>query len=118
MGGFSFSGLPSVGIDWTGVIDRGLDILTTAVSGSRGRAPTLSPGGGVFGPLGGILGQGSLQNQLPSELRGGGGGRRRMNVLNPKALRRSMRRVQGFAKFAKKTISFTRRVKMKKRTRR
>jgi hypothetical protein len=43
---------------------------------------------------------------------------RRMNVLNPRALRRSMRRVQGFAKFARKTISFTSRVKMRKRGRR
>ena len=39
---------------------------------------------------------------------------RRMNVANPRALRRSMRRVQGFEKLAKRTISFTRRVKMKK----
>lgn len=47
----------------------------------------------------------------------GGRRRRRMNVLNPRALRRSMRRVQGFAKFATKTISFTKRVRMKKRRR-
>lgn len=40
--------------------------------------------------------------------------RRRMNVLNSKALRRSMRRVTGFAHFARKTISFTHRVKMKR----
>ena len=40
---------------------------------------------------------------------------RRMNVANPRALRRSMRRVQGFEKLAKRTIQFTRRVKMKKR---
>jgi len=40
---------------------------------------------------------------------------RRMNVANPRALRRSMRRVQGFEKLARRTISFTRRVKMKKR---
>lgn len=39
---------------------------------------------------------------------------RRMNVANPRALRRSMRRVQGFEKLARRTISFTRRVKMKK----
>lgn len=45
----------------------------------------------------------------------GGRRRRRMNPLNPKALRRSMSRVQAFAKFAKKTISFTKTVKMKKR---
>lgn len=43
--------------------------------------------------------------------------RRRMNVANVKALRRAMRRVQGFAKLASRTISFTRRVKMKKRRR-
>lgn len=39
---------------------------------------------------------------------------RRMNVANPRALRKAMRRVQGFEKLAKRTISFTRRVKMKK----
>lgn len=43
--------------------------------------------------------------------------RRRMNVLNPRALRRSMRRVYGFAHFAKRTITFTHRVRMKKRGR-
>jgi len=40
---------------------------------------------------------------------------RRMNIANPRALRRAMRRVQGFEKLAKRTIQFTRRVKMKKR---
>jgi len=39
---------------------------------------------------------------------------RRMNVCNPRALRKAMRRVQGFEKLAKRTIQFTRRVKMKK----
>lgn len=39
---------------------------------------------------------------------------RRMNVANPRALRKAMRRVQGFEKLAKRTISFTRRVKMKR----
>jgi len=42
---------------------------------------------------------------------------RRMNPLNPRALRRSMRRVQSFARFAKKTIQFTHHVKMKKHRR-
>lgn len=32
---------------------------------------------------------------------------RRMNVLNPRALNRSIRRVKGFAKFAKRVGSFT-----------
>ncbi|MEE8609039.1 MAG: hypothetical protein V3S55_15655 [Nitrospiraceae bacterium] len=39
---------------------------------------------------------------------------RRMNIANPRALRRGMRRVSGFEKLAKRTISFTRRVKLKK----
>lgn len=39
---------------------------------------------------------------------------RRMNIANPRALRKAMRRVSGFEKLAKRTISFTRRVKMKK----
>jgi hypothetical protein len=40
--------------------------------------------------------------------------RPRMNVCNPRALRRSMRRVTGFAGVARQAISFTRRVKMRK----
>ncbi len=40
---------------------------------------------------------------------------RRMNIANPRALRRAMRRVQGFEKLAKRTITFTRRTRMKKR---
>lgn len=38
---------------------------------------------------------------------------RRMNTANPRALRRAMRRVQGFEKMAKRTITFTKRVRMK-----
>lgn len=51
----------------------------------------------------------------------GGGGRkryRRMNVLNPRALRRSMRRVKGFARFAHDTMSFTKTHRLKTRRRR
>jgi hypothetical protein len=40
--------------------------------------------------------------------------RRTMRVTNVKALRRAMRRVQGFAKLAHRTISFTKRVHMKR----
>lgn len=40
-----------------------------------------------------------------------------MNPTNPRALGRAMRRVNGFASIAKRTISFTKRVKMKKRRR-
>lgn len=41
---------------------------------------------------------------------------RRMNIANPRALRRAMRRVSGFEKLAKRTISFTKRTRIKKRT--
>jgi len=39
---------------------------------------------------------------------------RRTNVANPRALRRAIRRVQGFEKLAKRTMSVTRRVRLKK----
>ncbi len=42
----------------------------------------------------------------------------RMRVTNVRALRRAMRRVTGFAKIARQTISFTHRVKMKHHRRR
>ncbi len=45
------------------------------------------------------------------------GHRRTMRVTNVKALRRAMRRVQGFAKLAHRTISFTTRIKMKRHRR-
>jgi len=38
---------------------------------------------------------------------------RRMNVLNPRALRRSMRRVTGFSNFAKETMSFSKTHRLK-----
>jgi len=38
---------------------------------------------------------------------------RRMNIANPRALRRSLRRVKGFEKLARKTIVMTRRVRAK-----
>jgi len=111
------------------------------VPGSIGGALTM-PGGMSFGlgytPGATVPGQGRLPpftatgaGVLPGGGRGGqlipsgyhyakdGSGRlvrnRRMNVANPRALRRSMRRVQGFEKLARRTITFTRRVKMKKR---
>ena len=40
---------------------------------------------------------------------------RRMNVANPKALRRSLRRVQGFEKLVRRTFTISGQVKVKKR---
>lgn len=82
----------------------------------RGRLPPFTAVGPGVLPAGGRGGP-----MLPSgyHFAKDGSGRivrnRRMNVANPRALRRSMRRVQGFEKLAKRTIQFTRRVKMKKR---
>jgi len=108
------------------------------VGGTQFVGQVTMPGGASFS--GGVMtpGQGRLPPYTaagPGVLTGGGRGgqmipsgyhfakdgsgklvrNRRMNVANPRALRRSMRRVQGFEKLARRTIVFTRRVKMKKR---
>lgn len=41
---------------------------------------------------------------------------RRMNVCNPRALRRSIRRLQGFEKLAKRTLKSTSRVRVRRKT--
>ena len=82
-----------------------------------------TPKGGRYGTFQppALIGPGGAMGACPSgyHYAKDGSGRmvrnRRMNVANPRALRRSMRRVQGFEKLAKRTIQFTRRVKMKKR---
>jgi hypothetical protein len=79
----------------------------------RGPLPPFAPGGV------GQAGRGGAMMPSGYHYAKDGSGRlvrnRRMNVANPRALRRSMRRVQGFEKLARRTITFTRRVKMKKR---
>lgn len=109
------------------LISKGLDVATAIAN--RNKTPTAPmvmqqlPGigpaivGGAAGAIGSKIIEkgGELVDYLT--LKAHPRRRRRMNVLNPRALRRSMRRVQGFAKFASKTISFTKRVRMKKRRR-
>lgn len=86
-----------------------------AVPGQGRLPPYTASGPGVL-PMGGRGGA-----MVPSgyHFAKDGSGRlvrnRRMNVANPRALRRSMRRVQGFEKLARRTITFTRRTRMKKR---
>ena len=71
------------------------------------------------GPMTAIPGQPGLLPPVGYHEAKDGSGRfvrnRRMNIANPRALRRAMRRVQGFEKLAKRTITFTRRTKIKKR---
>jgi hypothetical protein len=86
-----------------------------------GPALSLIPGGGVVRTALSLTGGGGgrpKRQQLPSP---GVGGmisrilpfgetgyytRRRMNVANPKALRRAIRRAHGFAKLARKVLTF------------
>jgi len=99
-----------------GGISLGLGYTGGAMVPGSGRLPPFTATGAGVLPAGGRGGQ-----LMPSgyHFAKDGSGRlvrnRRMNVANPRALRRSMRRVQGFEKLARRTISFTRRVKMKKR---
>ncbi len=94
----------------------GASFAVGAMVPGRGRLPPYTATGPGVLPAGGRGGQ-----MVPSgyHFAKDGSGRlvrnRRMNVANPRALRRSMRRVQGFEKLARRTITFTRRTRMKKR---
>ena len=105
-GAITFPGGTQVGLGFTG----------RALVPGQGRLPPYTAAGPGVLPGGGRGGQ-----MIPSgyHFAKDGSGRlvrnRRMNVANPRALRKAMRRVQGFEKLARRTIVFTRRVKMKKR---
>ena len=105
-GAISFPGGMSVSGAYTG------QALVPTVAGGA-RYPTVRTGGIPSGA--------GMAGAMPSgyHYAKDGSGRlvrnRRMNVANPRALRKAMRRVQGFEKLAKRTIQFTRRVRMKKR---
>ena len=116
-------------------------IMPMAAAGTQVVGQVTMPGGAAFGagiqlgpqgfrtPKAGRFGPPQIAGPVAAGMAGAipsgyhyakdGSGRlvrnRRMNVANPRALRRSMRRVQGFEKLARRTITFTRRVKMKKR---
>lgn len=105
-GAVSFPGGTTVSTAWT---------PRAAVPGQGRLPPYTAQGPGVL-PMGGRGG-----SMVPSGYHWSKDGKgklvrnRRMNVANPRALRRSMRRVQGFEKLARRTITFTRRTRMKKR---
>jgi len=94
--------------------------ISTAYHGGQ-VIPGIKAGGTGGGPPGRMAASLGPMGQCPTgyHYAKDGSGRmvrnRRMNIANPRALRRAMRRVQGFEKMAKRTIQFTRRVKMKKR---
>lgn len=71
---------------------------------------------GVAQTAANLTGVGGLMEAAHAGAHGGGGGHRRhMNVGNVHALRRSMRRVEGFAKLAHRTMSFIHHHKLKTR---
>ena len=110
----------------TDIINRGIDLGFGILEGRLRQQTATSPL-----PTGTLPGPTLVRQQAPSldlqrqlieqgmpGQRTGMRKRRSMNVTNQRALRRAMRRVEGFAKIAKRTISFTKRVKIKSRRRR
>lgn len=116
-----------VGAVITGATIGGAVIKATSKPAAPGLPPPGSVGGAVSFPGGTTV---SVAGVLPTHAAMGAHApagyhldkatrsrwvrNRRMNVANPRALRKAMRRVQGFEKLAKRTIQFTRRVKMKR----
>lgn len=105
--------LPGIPISGAITFPGGTSLSGGVMVPGRGPLPPFAPGGV------GQAGRGGTMMPSGYHFAKDGSGRlvrnRRMNVANPRALRRSMRRVQGFEKLARRTITFTRRVKMKKR---
>ena len=103
-GAISFPGGTSIGMGYQ---------PTVGGVGGRRLPPYTARGPGVL-PYGGT---GVAPGMMPSgyHYAKDGSGRivrnRRMNVANPRALRRAMRRAQGFEKLAKRAINFNKRVR-------
>lgn len=100
------------------IIKKNLPGLGRAIAGKSGAAKKaaaaagkIAAGGAVF-EAGGRVARKVFGDDGPERKR-----RRSINVGNVRALRRAMSRVQGFAKLAKKTISFTKSTKMKSKRR-
>lgn len=102
------------------VVPKAASWIGRQVSGRAGRAVAAVGRDAVVGGVAGAAGM-AIQRRLsqpstglmpipqlePSGASWGGGKKkyRRMNPLNPKALRRALRRAEGFEKFARKTVS-------------
>ena len=102
---------PGPELTQTGIL-QGTVSATTGLPLPRGTDISL----GAFAPQGGWP---TTKDGRPRRVRRDGRPWKRpsMNPTNPRALGRAMRRVQGFANIAKRTISFTKRVKMKSKRR-
>lgn len=121
------------------IVGVGVDLIEAASRAGKGLASgplrniglpagvrVLPPGrnSGVVGPsMPGIGSLGSTSVSYSDVISGGSSTAprrryRRMNVTNFRALKRSMRRVKGFAKMAREAITFTKQVRMKSPKRR
>lgn len=113
--GWPGAGAPSVPTSFPGIGARGPSMLgqgfTFPTASTRGMVPGYPSRGGRVLPVNGCCPTGY---HLAKDGSGACVRNRRMNVANPRALRRAMRRVQGFEKLARRTITFTRRTKLKK----
>jgi hypothetical protein len=109
--------IPGVGPIASKAIDIGSKIMVrhpkvmgaaAAVARNVSKHPVLSAAGaaGALGTGAAMLHHrgGVVSASAAGMGRGGGGHRRRLNVCNPRALRRAIRRTHGFAKLAMKTI--------------
>src|SRR5713101_2324804 len=88
--------------------------IVRRVGGAIVKHPVLSAAGaaGVAGAVGGLVGRETAGGMAPkgfhvSRKTGKVVKNRRMRVTNPRALRRAIRRATGFARLARKVLSFT-----------
>ncbi len=87
----------------SGAIMRGGALIRKhPVLSAAGAAGTLGALGGGAGVMGARRGQMGAAGAMPGMRR-----RRRMRVTNPKALRRAIRRAEGFSKLARRVLRFT-----------
>ncbi|SRR5712691_8118917 len=98
------------------VIEKAVPTLTK-IGGAVGRMISKHPVLTAAGGAGAIAATGAVGMRHPSTMPGvgphmggaaamGGRRRRRMRVTNPRALRRAIRRAQGFARLAKRVMHF------------
>lgn len=98
----------------TAIVGKGIDILGEYVRQRLGMPTSIAPVGqyGSQGPL--VIGTTPIRSVSTASFYGK---RKRMNVCNPRALRRAIRRVKGFNKLAGKSFTFEKKVRIKKRRR-
>ena len=105
-------GIVGGAVTFPGGTSIGMGFQPGAMVPGQGRLPPFTATGPGVMPGGGRGGQ-----MIPSgyHFAKDGSGRlvrnRRMNVANPRALRRAMRRAQGFEKLARRSINFNKRVR-------